>query len=197
MRSRFVASLLLLIALASSSKANQSASMRDVHPEDANVLREVLDRLILPALAQLGNEPAPRLFVEEQTTARATGKIPDWWLEILRPNPTRGWTGLIPDDARRQRVIASFESRNARPHKLPDLGPARIAKERVAGVRRQYRDRPLVIAHFSLPGYSPDGWAMVVASYDCGDLCGASWLIILDKTTGSWRFAKSHPLSIS
>jgi len=73
----------------------------------------------------------------------------------------------------------------------------RVAYERVAEVRDKYKDRPLGIAPLSLPGYSQDGYAMIVASYNCGALCGVSWLIILDDTTGSWRVANAFTLAIS
>ena len=71
------------------------------------------------------------------------------------------------------------------------------AKERIPAIRKQFNDRPIATARFSLPGYSSDGYAMVVASYGCGSLCGVSWLIILDNTTGIWRIAEVFPLSIS
>ena len=101
---------------------------------------------------------------------------------------------------RRQGVIESFESRNVRLHELPDLGRSdliRVAKERIGEVREQYSDRPLGIARFSLPGYSLDGYAMILVSFSCGPLCGKTWLIILDNTSGSWRVANSFPVTIS
>jgi len=141
------------------------------------------------------------LLVQDQTMPlNATGKIPDRWHMFLKPDPKTRWPGLIADDVRRQRVIESFESRNVRPHELPDLDRSdltRVASDRIAEVRERYSDRPSGIARFSLPGYSLDGYAMVLASYSCGNVCGASWLIILDSTTGSWRVANTFPLSVS
>lgn len=200
MAAQLVASLLFTI-LASSS-GNQSAATPDFRRADENVLRLVLDRLIFPQLAKFGRRtPAPILLVEDQTMPLdATGKIPDRWQKFLNSDPKNGWPGLIADDERRQRVIDSFESRNVRSYKLPDLGRSdlmRIGIGQIAELRQQYSDRPIGVVGFSLPGYSMDGYAMILVSYGCGDLCGASWLIILDNTTGSWRIANGFPLSVS
>jgi hypothetical protein len=194
--------LLLLTILASSSAPNQAATAPDLRREDENVLRLVLDRLIFPELAKFGSRtPAPMLVVGDQTMPLdATGKIPDRWQMFLKPDPTNGWPGLIADDVRRQRVIDSFESRNVGRHEVPDLGRAdvmRVGNDQLAEVRQQFSDRPLGVARFSLPGYSLDGYAMILVSYGCGSLCGVSWLIVLDSTTGSWRIANTFPLSIS
>jgi hypothetical protein len=197
-----VVSLLLFTILASSSAANQTAAPPDLRREDENVLRLVLDRMIFPELAKFGSRvPAPMLLVGDQTISLdGTGRIPDRWQRFLKPDPTNGWPGLIADAMRRQKVIDSFESRNARSHELPDLGRSdlmRVGNERIAEVRQQYSDRPLGVARFSLPGYSLDGYAMMLASYGCGDLCGVSWLIVLDNTTGHWRVENTFPLSVS
>jgi hypothetical protein len=193
---------LLLFSIVASSAAKQTAGMPDLRRDDENVVRVVLDRLIFPELAKFGNRvPAAMLLVEDQTISLgASGKIPDQWQGFLKPDPNNGWLGLIADDARRQRVIDSFESRNGRPHDLPELNRSdlmRVAKERLAEVQARYSDRPLGKARFSLPGYSRDGYAMIVVSYGCGGLCGMSWLIILDNTTGSWRVANAYMLGIS
>jgi hypothetical protein len=119
---------------------------------------------------------------------------------FLKPNPNSKWPGLIPDEVRRQRAIESFESRNVQRHELPELDRSnvmRVANERIAEVQARYSDRRLGVARFFLPGYSGDGYAMVVAVYGCGNLCGASWLIILDNTTGNWRVANVSPLGIA
>ena len=140
------------------------------------------------------------LVVGDQTiTLEPSGKIPDRWQEFLKPNPDTGWPGLIADDARRQRVIDSFESRNSRSHELPDLNRSDLMRvpTNSTEVRDRFRDRPLGIAGFSLPGYSSDGYAMMLVTYHCGNLCGASWLVILDNTTGNWRVANTFPLSVS
>ena len=193
---------LLLFSIVSSSAAKQTAAMPDLRREDEDVVRVVLDRLIFPEMATFGNRvPAPMLLVEDQTISLdASGKFPEHWQTLLKPNPNNGWPGLIADDARRQRVIDSFASRNVRPNDLPELNRSdlmRVPKERLAEVRARYSDRPLGIARFSLPGYSRDGYAMIVVSYNCGGLCGKSWLIILDNTTGSWRVANAYMLGIS
>jgi hypothetical protein len=127
-------------------------------------------------------------------------KIPDQWQKFLKSDPKNGWPGLMADDERRQRVIDSFESRNVRSYQLPDLGRSdlmRVGIGQIAEMRQQYSDRPIGVVGFSLPGYSMDGYAMILVSYGCGDVCGASWLIILDNTTGTWRIANGFPLSVS
>ena len=186
---------------ASSSAANQTAGP-DRRRADEGVVRVVLDRLIFPELEKFGTRvPPAMLLVENQTISLdATGRMPSRWQMVLKPNPSNGWPGLIADDVRRQRLIDSFELRNARHHELPQLNRSdliRVASERIADVRDQYRDRPFGIARLSLPGYSPDGYAVIVASYNCGALCGVSWLIVLDNTTGSWRVAKAFTLGVS
>jgi hypothetical protein len=191
----------LLFAILASSSGHQSA-IPDFRREDENVLRLVLDRLIFPELAKFGRRtPAPILLVEDQTTPLdATGKIPDRWQKFLKADPKNGWPGLIADDERRQHVIDSFESRNVRSYQLPDLGRSdlmRVESGQIAEMRQQYSDRLIGVVRFSLPGYSMDGYAMILVSYGCGDLCGASWLMILDNTTGSWRIANGFPLSVS
>jgi hypothetical protein len=192
--------LLLFSIGVSLAPAKQTAATPDLRREDEAVVRVVLDRLIFPALAKFGKrEPPPMLLVEDQTITLRTGKIPDRWQGFLKPNPTNGWPGLIADDARRQRVIDSFESRNSRSHELPDLNRSdlmRVATDSTE-VRDRFRDRPLGIARFSLPGYSLDGYAMILVVYGCGSLCGQSWLVILDNASGDWRVAKAHTLSIS
>jgi len=72
-----------------------------------------------------------------------------------------------------------------------------VENQRLGEVRRQYSDRPVGIARFSLPGYSADGYAMVLASYGCGEVCGISLLIILNNDAGTWLIANTYPLSIS
>jgi len=191
----------LLFAILASSSGHQSA-IPEFRREDENVLRLVLDRLIFPELAKFGRRtPAPILLVEDQTTPLdATGKIPDRWQKFLKADPKNGWPGLIADDERRQHVIDSFESRNVRSYQLPDLGRSdlmRVESGQIAEMRQQYSDRLIGVVRFSLPGYSMDGYAMILVSYGCGDLCGASWLMILDNTTGSWRIANGFPLSVS
>jgi hypothetical protein len=188
--------------VASPSSAKQPTAMPDFRQDDESVVHVVLDRLIFPELEKFGNRvPAAMLLVEDQTISLdATGKIPSHWQMFLKPNPSHGWPGLVADDVRRQRLIDSFESRNARRHELPKLNRldlVRVTSDRIPEVRDQYSDRPLGIARLSLPGYSLDGYAMIVASYGCGSLCGVSWLIILDNTSGSWRVANESPLSIS
>jgi len=185
-----------------SSPSEQSTAMPDFRQDDESVVRVVLDRVIFPELAKFGNRvPAAMLLVEDQTISLgATGKIPTHWQMFLEPNPSNGWPGLIADNARRQRLVDSFELRNARRHDLPNVHRSdliRVADGRFAEVRDKYRDRPLGTARLSLPGYSLDGYALIGASYDCGALCGVAWLIVLDNTSGSWRVANASPLGIS
>ncbi|HMJ85008.1 MAG TPA: hypothetical protein VK504_17625 [Vicinamibacterales bacterium] len=193
-------SLLMLIPLLI-SPANQTAATNPPAPDDVNVIRVILDRLIVPELKKFGvRDPPPLLVVADQTLSLdLTGKIPDRWQTVLKPD-ARGWPGLIADELRRQRVIDSFESRNARPHQLPALDRfdlVIVENQRLGEVRQQYSDRPIGIARFSLPGYSPDGYAMVLASYGCGEVCGISLLVILNNDAGIWHIAKTHPLSVS
>jgi hypothetical protein len=188
--------------VASSSSAKQPTTVADFRQDDESIVRVVLDQLIFPELEKFGNRvPAAMLLVEDQTISLdTTGKIPGHWQMFLKPNPSNGWPGLIADNVRRQRLVDSFELRNASRHELPKLDRSdlrRVANERIAEVRDKYSDRPLGTARLSLPGYSLDGYAMIVASYNCGSLCGVSWLIILDNTTGSWRVANASPLGIS
>jgi hypothetical protein len=188
--------------VASLSYAIQRAATPDFRRDDEIVVRLVLDRLILPELEKFGKRvPAAMLLVEDQTISLdPSGKIPSRWQMFLKPNPSNGWPGLIAADARRQRLVDSFELRNARRNELPKLDRSdvvRVANERIAEVRVKYSDRPIGTARLSLPGYSLDGYAMIVASYECGNLCGKSWLIILDNTTGSWRVANESVVGIS
>lgn len=202
MAAYLVVGLLLFSNEVSVAPADQTAAMTNLRREDEAVVRVVLDRVIFPELTNFGNRaPAPMLLVEEQTISlEPSGKIPERWQEFLEPNPNNAWPGLIADAARRQRVIDSFESRNSRSHELPELNRSdlmRVAKERIAEVRDRYGDRQLGIARLSLPGYSLDGYAMIAVSYRCGDLCGASWLVILDKTKRNCRVANTFPLGVS
>ena len=201
MAAYLVSGLLLFGLGVSLAPAQQTPPMPDLRREDETVVRVVLDRLIFPELTKFGKRvPAPMLLVEDQTiTLQPSGKIPDRWHELLKPNPKTGWPGLIADDARRQRVIDSFESRNSRSHELPDLNRSDLMRvpTNSTEVRDRYRDRPLGTTRFSLPGYSLDGYAMILVTYHCGNLCGASWLVILDNTTGNWLVTKTFPLAIS
>jgi hypothetical protein len=194
-------SLLMLIPLLISPENQTAATATPPEPDDVNVIRVILDRLIVPELQKCGvRDPPPLLVVADQTLSLdLTGKIPDRWQTFLKPG-ARGWPGLIADESRRLRVIDSFESRNARPHQLPALDRSDLViveNQRLGEVRRQYSDRPVGIARFSLPGYSADGYAMVLASYGCGEVYGISLLIILNNDAGTWHIAKTHPLSIS
>lgn len=187
---------------ASLSPAKQTAARSDFRRDDESVVRVVLDRLMVPELEKFGNRvPAAMLLVEDQTISlEPTGKIPSHWQTPLKPNPSNGWPGLIADDARRQRLVDSFESRNAHHNETPKFDRSDVmwvAGERIPEVRAKYRDRPLGIARLSLPGYSQDGYAMIAASYNCGARCGVAWLVILDNTTGSWRVANAFTLGIS
>jgi hypothetical protein len=185
------------------SSANQLGSVPDLRREDENIVRVVLDRLIFPELAKFGKrDPAAVLLVADQTMSLgSSGTVSDQWQEFLKPNPGVGWPGLIANDARRQRVIESFESRNGRRQDLPVVSRPDLVLVPDGRIREVYErysvDRPVGIVRFSLPGYSPDGHAMILASYSCGSLCGVSWLIILDNTTGSWRVVNAHVLSIA
>jgi hypothetical protein len=74
-----LAGWLLFTILASSFAATQTASTSDFRREDGQVLRAVLDGVIIPQLGNSGSRvPAPILLVEDQTISlRGTGKIPD------------------------------------------------------------------------------------------------------------------------
>jgi hypothetical protein len=41
------------------------------------------------------------------------------------------------------------------------------------------------------------GWALVYASYGCGNLCGYSWLFVLKKSDDKWQVQSSVVTSIS
>jgi hypothetical protein len=145
--------------------------------------------------------PAPVLLIGDETLSlRPTGRVPDRWQAFSGAESRKGLARLVDDNVRRQRLVESFEARNAASHELPAVDRAdfiRVENQRLDEVRRQYSDRPVGVSRLSLPGYSSDGYAMVVASYGCGSLCRSSWLIILDNTTVTWRLTKTQPLSIS
>ena len=178
--------------------------------DDPLVLRAVVEHTILPEArrSKAGGDPAAVLLVTDRTTPlcdpasrRETAcRIPDDWQQFLASNPPRGWRGLIDVDRRRGELVASLEARNAVAHALPAIDhPSIVAvpADHSEKAQQTHRAQAGGVAALSLPGYSADGHAFVYGSYWCGNLCGYTWLFLLEKSDGVWRVETAAMTSIS
>jgi hypothetical protein len=178
--------------------------------DDPLVLKAVVEHTILPEARRSkgGGDPAAVLLVEDRSSPlcgagpeRGTPcRIPDDWQQFLASNPPRGRRGMIDDDRRRDELVASLEARNAVAHALPAIDhPSVVAVpvDHSEKTQRAHRERAGGVAALSLPGYSGDGHALVYGSYWCGNMCGYSWLFLLEKTNGVWQVQTAVMTSIS
>jgi hypothetical protein len=185
-----------------------SASASSV--DDALVMRAVIEHTILPEARQskARGDRAAVLLVEDRSSplcddgpGRGTPcRIPDQWQQFLAPNPARSGRGMIDDDQRRTELVASLEARNAVAHALPAIGHPSVVSipgDRSEKTQRKYREQAGGVASLSLPGYSGDRHALIYGSYWCGNMCGYSWLFLLEKTDGAWRVQSAVMTSVS
>lgn len=98
---------------------------------------------------------------------------------------------ILADNARLALTYRGTWQRRPESMKYAAVSAVGFNAGRLGEVRRQYSDRPVGIARFSLPGYSAEGYAMVLASYGCGEVCGISLLILLNNDAGIWHIAKT------
>lgn len=126
-------------------------------------------------------------------------RIPEAWQTLLIPNAPRGWAGLIDNDETRRSLVASLEARNGEAHALRLIdAPAvvLISSDNREKALQEYQGRTFGSVSLSVPGYSADGHAIVYGSYACGNMCGDSWLFVLERIADQWRVKSAAPTSI-
>ena len=178
--------------------------------DDPLVLRAVVEHTILPVArrSKSSSDRASLLLVEDRSIPLCKDgpgrekpcRIPDDWQQFFAPNPAPGRRGMIDDDRRRGELVASLEARNAVAHALPAIDhPSVVAVpgDHSEKAQRAHREQAGGVATLSLPGYSGDGHALMYGSYWCGNMCGYSWLFLLEKTDGVWRVQTAVMTSIS
>lgn len=98
----------------------------------------------------------------------------------------------------RATLASAFRDRNQRPQPFPGdaLAAARTVSAAyvVAAARGSRREG---VIRFSQPARSGDGFALVFASYTCGDGCAQGWLILLTDANGMWRVVDKYLTWIS
>jgi hypothetical protein len=178
--------------------------------DDALVLTAVIEHTILPEVRKSNAVRGRRtvVLVEdrssplcEESPGRGTPcRIPDQWQQFLAPDSARGWRGMIDNDRRREELVASLETRNGTARALPVIDHPSVVVipvDRSEKAQRKFREQAGGVASLSLPGYSGDGHALVFGSYECGNVCGYSWLFVLERTDGVWRVQSAVMTSIS
>ena len=186
--------------------APQAAEQTAPTADDALVLRAIIEHTILPEIRKPGGVRAKEgiALIAGQTRGMCNASppchIPEQWQRLLVPDPARGWPGLIADGRTRQATIASLEARNATAQPLPPLDHPRVVVTAATPLSRDLQGalaNVIGITSLSLPGYAGDGVALVYGSYDCGSLCGMSWLFVVRKVDDNWQVQSATVTAIS
>jgi hypothetical protein len=179
---------------------------------DMTIYRAAFDAVIKPEAVRLGGRPPstlPPFVLYDRTIPTCTGSSSILLtagclgselsvFEGLHPRQTTLPFGSAIGVATRAALATAFRQRNQLPHSLPDgvlLEAQTVPEPSPADAVRPARGVPFI--RFSLPARSEDGFALVFASYTCGNLCAYGWLILLTETDGAWRVVDKHLAWIS
>ena len=201
---RAVATTLLVLVGAVEDAIVRVGAQPNPATDDRAILQLVIDeigtRVSSPILA--GPRQGGPIVVVEGGRPLCREKVyerdPPW--PLMCGGNRRGFAEILTKGTQlseqdRTELVQSVAERNTTWKDLPSIDSRKI----VWLPRQEYIDGeyPRNLAVVSLPGYSKSGYAVLAATFSCGNVCGTGWYVVLHHVDGAWRILKFISTGIS
>jgi hypothetical protein len=187
-----------------------TASCRPVTQDDGAVLVAVIEQRLLPlALVEREDRPPQAILVASPTAhpfcppaerdrAQCLDSQQLSLPELLGQHSVNGRGVLGFSSASTAQLAIALAARNVGgpPIPLRESGRVRV-HDLTAPAGEQALEAGLGTIMLSLPAYDTGGDAVVLASYQCGRLCGSTWLFRLSRRWSQWEVIAQSQVSVS